>query len=383
MNRPIVHLAKVAGVAGAETYLLSLLPGLRARGWDVRLLMLHEGEQGAREFARALAAAGVRVEAVRLDADVDPRAFVRLVRSLVRTRPVLVHTHLVHADVYGQPAARLAGVPVRFSTKHGFNEFRENPRVAVADRLVGRLVDVHVAASRGLARYLAETEGFDEHVFEVAHYGVPLASAAASPNVGPPRALAIGRLIPIKGHIVLLRALALANAEVRELELCIAGTGPLEATLRSLAKELGIQERVRLLGHVQPVEPALEESSFVVVPSLGEGFGLVALEAMERSRAVVASAVGGLLDIVDDRKTGLLVPPGDADSLAEAIVALARDPERAARMGAEGRRRAERNFSEEHSIDRIEQLYVDALENRRAGTGSSRTGVGGSSGSTD
>src|SRR5262249_26488655 len=175
VNRPIVHIAKVAGIAGAETHLLSLLPGLRARGRDVRFVMLHEGEPGAREFARALAARGVPVEAIRLGADVDARAFLRLVRSLVRARPALAHTHLVHADVYGQPAAWLARVPVRFSTKHGFNEFRENPHFARADRFVGRLVDVHLAVSHGLAHYLAQTEGFDASAFEIAHYAVPLA----------------------------------------------------------------------------------------------------------------------------------------------------------------------------------------------------------------
>src|SRR5262249_16348675 len=147
--------------------------------------------------------------------------------------------------------------------------------------------------------------------------------------------------------------------------------------------ELGIEDRVRLLGHVQPVQPAVEESSFVVVPSLGEGFGLVALEAMERGRAVVASGVGGLLDLVADGETGLLVPPAGAVALAEAIVALARDPDRAARMGAEGRRSAEQRFPEERAIDRMEQLYVDALEGRRASTWPLRNGASGSSASTD
>jgi glycosyltransferase involved in cell wall biosynthesis len=361
----VVHLAKVAGISGAEKHLLSLVPGLRARGWDVRFAMLHENEPGAREFARALAERGVPVEAIRLRADVDPRAFLRLVRSFARTRPALVHTHLVHADVYGQPAALLTRVPVRFSTKHGFNEFRENPRFARVDRFVGRLVDVHVAVSHGLAHYLAQAEGFDESAFEIVPYGVRLA-APAGPYLGPPRVLAIGRLIPIKGHAVLLRALAAALTEVPDLELRIVGAGPLEQSLRSLAAELGIEERVRLLGHVEDVRPAIEASSFVVAPSLGEGFGLAALEAMERSRAVVASGVGGLLDIVADGETGLLVPPGDADALARAIVALASDPGRAARMGEAGRRRAERDFSEQRCVDRIERLYLEALGPRRA-----------------
>ena len=99
-----------------------------------------------------------------------------------------------------------------------------------------------------------------------------------------PRLLCVGRLIPIKGHIVLLRAFAAAKKEVPGLELDIAGRGPLEPALRALARELGIADSVRFLGYVAPIQSAIERSAIVVVPSMGEGFGMVALEAMERAR---------------------------------------------------------------------------------------------------
>ena len=128
MKRGIVlHLQKVAGISGSEAHLLALLPKLRERGWDVRMLMLHENEPGAWDFARALTARGVPLDSIPLRADVDPIAFVRLVAYLVRMRPAILHTHLVHADAYGLLAGTAARVPVRFSTKHGFNEFREAP----------------------------------------------------------------------------------------------------------------------------------------------------------------------------------------------------------------------------------------------------------------
>ena len=148
------------------------------------------------------------LDAIPLRADVDPIAFVRLGGYLVRHRPEILHTHLVHADAYGQMAGLLARVPVRFSTKHGFNEFREGRAFALGDRTVASLAHVHIAISRGLARYLSETEGFREESFEIVHYGI-------TPNGDPPpydgavpRLLCVGRLIPIKGHIVLLRAFA-------------------------------------------------------------------------------------------------------------------------------------------------------------------------------
>ena len=99
-----------------------------------------------------------------------------------------------------------------------------------------------------------------------------------------------------------------------------------------------------------------------MVPSFGEGFGMVALEAMGRGRPVIASAVGGLPEIVEDGRTGLLIPAGDAEALARAIRELADDPARAAAMAAAGRARALEEFSQERCTDRIEAIYRAALE---------------------
>ena len=366
MSDLILHIQKVAGISGSEAHLLSLLPRLRERRWNVRMLMLHEHEPGAWEFADELRARGVPLDAIPLRADVDPIAFVQLAGYLATHRPALLHTHLVHADVYGQLAGTLARVSLRFSTKHGFNEFREGREFALADRAIASLAHVHIAISRGLARYLAETEGFSERGFQIVHYGIAVDGAVPAYVASPPRLLCIGRLIPIKGHVVLLRALAEARREVPNVELAIAGRGPLEPALRALAKELGLEDAVRFLGHVVPVQRAIEESGIVVVPSLGEGFGMVALEAMERARPVIAAAIGGLADIVREGETGLLVPPAEVEPLARAIVELARDPERAARMGRAGRDRALVHFLEARATDRTEILYRAFLDGTTA-----------------
>jgi glycosyltransferase involved in cell wall biosynthesis len=357
----VVHVAKVAGISGSENHLLLLLPALRERGFDVRFVMLHEGEPGAQEFAERLVDAGVPVESIGLRHALSPAALGRLTRLVLRHRPAILHTHLVHADFHGLPAGRLARVPVLVSTKHGFNTFRDRRVFAFADRTVAKLADVHVAISGGLARYLAEREGFDEVSFEVVHYGI---EPAADPPP-PPKATTlavVGRLIPIKGHDVLLRALAAVRPRVTDLTLRIAGDGPLDAGLRSTVRDLALDDAVLFLGRVAPVAPVLEEAGIVVVPSFGEGFGMVALEAMERGRPVIASAVGGLPEIVEDGRTGLLVPSGDVGALAAAIEELAGDPDRAAAMGAAGRVRAVERFSQDRCTDRIEALYRAALE---------------------
>ena len=357
----VLHLQKVAGISGSEAHLLALLPQLKQRGWDVRFLMLHEHEPGAWEFARELRARGIPLDAIPLAADVDPIAFFRIAGYLGRTRPGILHTHLVHADVYGQLTGALTGVPVRVSTKHGFNEFRENRGFALGDRAIATLAHTHIAISRGLARYLEEVEGFDGASFEIVHYGIE-PNGEPRPYAGEvPRLLCVGRLIPIKGHIVLLRAFAEARRQVPSLQLDVAGRGPLEPALRAVAKELEVEDAVHFLGYVAPIQRAIEEAAIVVVPSLGEGFGMVALEAMERARPVVAAEIGGLGELVEDGVTGCLVPAGEAAPLAAALVRLASDLPRAAEMGAAGRRRALEQFLQERCTDRTELLYRQAL----------------------
>ena len=127
---------------------------------------------------------------------------------------------------------------------------------------------------------------------------------------------------------------------------------------------LELDDRVTFLGRVALPGPVYERAEIVVVPSFGEGFGMVALEAMERGRAVIASDVGGLPEIVAAGETGLVVPCGDPTRLAEAIVELALDPARATGLGAAGRERAVSAFSQERCTERTETLYLTGARRR-------------------
>jgi glycosyltransferase involved in cell wall biosynthesis len=359
----VLHVQKVSGVSGSEAHLLSLLPLLRERGWDARMVVLHEGEPGAAEFVDRMRAAGVPTEAWRMRFDLDPTVPARLLRR----RPQILHTHLVHADLLALPVGALTRVDVRVSTKHGFNEFRSSRMLALADRAAARCAHAQIAISAGLARYLADTEGFAGDAFTVVHYGIE-AGPEPPPPPDAPRLAAVGRLIPIKGFDLLLEAFARARAEVPELTLELAGAGPLEGELRAAAPP-----GVELLGRVSPPGPVYERNAVVVVPSRGEGFGMVALEAAERGRAAIVSDVGGLPEIVADGETGLVVPSGDVDALAAAIVRLARDPALAARLGAAARQRALDQFSAAAAADGVDTLYRTLLARRSTAAAPSST----------
>ena len=188
----VLHVQKVAGISGSEAHLLQLLPALKSRGWDIRFLMLHEHEPGAWDFARELTSRGIPLDSISLAADVDPFAFLRLAGYLARRRPMILHTHPMHADVYGQLAGALTAVPLRVSTKHGFNAFRENPGFALGDRAIATFAHTHIAISLGRPPPLA-----DRGLPRVRLRGHPLrdrgARRAGGAFRGPPRFLCIGR----------------------------------------------------------------------------------------------------------------------------------------------------------------------------------------------
>jgi glycosyltransferase involved in cell wall biosynthesis len=168
------------------------------------------------------------------------------------------------------------------------------------------------------------------------------------------------RLIPGKGHDVLIPAVADAARAVGAVKLLVAGDGPERAHLEQLAEECCPPGTVKFLGFVPDIAPfmhACDALAFPTLPELSEGFGLAALEAMAAGRPVIASAVGSLPEVVDDGITGRLVPPSSVPELESAILELARDRELCARLGANGAIRARTEFPLEKMVRSTLDVY--------------------------
>jgi glycosyltransferase involved in cell wall biosynthesis len=196
-----------------------------------------------------------------------------------------------------------------------------------------------VAASHALAE---AARSLGARVVRIVPSGVTIPASVAPPEE-PPHVLYVGRLSAEKGVLELAEAAA-------GLPLRVVGDGPLRAQVPSE-------------GFVAPGElgPWFERAAVVAAPSRREGYGVVAREAMAWGRPVVASAVGGLLDAVEDGVTGLLVPPGDVDSLRTALERLLEDAELRARLGAAARKKAQREFSFEAATAALLAVYEEAL----------------------
>jgi glycosyltransferase involved in cell wall biosynthesis len=174
--------------------------------------------------------------------------------------------------------------------------------------------------------------------------------------------LGIGRLLDQKGFDVAVEALAFLSDSHPDLELVIAGGGPDLEKIRAHAARWGVSSRVRMLGPVprDEIRALLDRASIAIVPSRHtEGFSLAALEAAHAARPVIASAVGGVVETVEDGITGVLVPPDRPIELARAIAQMIDDPEGTALMGKRGHERADERFAFDTCVDEYHRLYQD------------------------
>jgi glycosyltransferase involved in cell wall biosynthesis len=357
----VLHVHKIRGVGGSERHLLALLPALRERGVDARFLGLDVSGSDAPRFYAELEAAGVPHTHVRCGLDVDPRLAAAVVRAARAEAPDLLHTHLVHADVYGAMASAAMRVPM-VSTRHNDDRYLLGP-FRYVDRAFAARARRLVAISDAVRRFLAAA-GHAEEKLSTIHYGLDALPQTPSERTpaevgipeGAPLLLAIGRLTEQKDHPTLLRAFARARERHPGAVLAVLGIGPLEAETRALVRDLGLEGAVVLPGRLE-IRDWLERADVFVHSSRWEGFGMVLLEAMLAALPVVATRVSAVPEVVADGESGLLVEAGDADGLAAALDALLSDPARARAFGEAGLRRAREHFSLARMTERTIALY--------------------------
>lgn len=367
----VLHVQKVAGIGGSERHLLDLLPSLRDRGMDVRMCVL--AGKGHAPFTQGLRESHIETTAVPMTNDVSVSVIPTLMKQVEDYRPDLVHTHLVHADVYGQLAAQIKGIP-SLASFHSSNPFYRKHMVAAVTRFAYRKARAVIAISRHVASFLDELALVEPSKVRTVPYGIATAAwqrdeesrQRLRASFGMDERVAIGvasRLFPNKGHDVLIRAFR----DVVDVENCclfVAGDGVLRAELEALSTVALPTQSYRYLGYVGDIVGFMNACDIMVFPTqqgFGEGFGLAALEAMAAARPVVASRIDSLPEVVVDGVSGLLVEPGDVSALAAALSALVKDPVLRKKMGNEGRRRAESGFSLQRMSDSIMAIYEEIL----------------------
>ncbi len=385
MRRVIAYVDHATQVGGAEKSLVELIARLDPVRWDPVIVhtpgaqwLRYARDCGARlhagipasdlyEARRDELSSGVIASARRALGALEP--VTGLWREIGGLGPALVHTNSTKMHLVAGMAARLQGLPVVWHMRDLLTEAGARAWLQRAARMVRPHI---IAISDAVA---AQFEGLGCPVYVVRN-GIPLERFTPGPvpqglraelgvPEGAPVACVVGRLTPWKGHEVLLRAWPAVQQRMPDARLIVVGEvafwdDSYGLQLRALADELGIAGSVCWAGFREDVADVLRLSDLLVLPSIDEPFGRVIIEAMSVGLPVVATASGGVPEIVVDGETGLLVPPGEPEALADAIAAVFADEAGARAMGEAGRSRALEHFDVRRVARQVQAIY-DAI----------------------
>jgi glycosyltransferase involved in cell wall biosynthesis len=374
----VLYFSNSLARGGTEEHILTLLRGLDRSRFRAAFVCTPEVAEAMRRDVPE----DVELTPMRLRAPRHVGA-ARALRLLVRAHRVdVVHSHLFYASLFASPIAKLARVPLVVETPHVRESWRQGlKRHYVVDRVVGRFVDQYIAVSEANRRYLIEDKGLPAQKIVVIHNGCDL--RRFRPHGRAPadmrRALGfadddavlvvVGRLEPQKGHRVLFDALPAIRRQFPGARVVCVGDGALRVELERQVAALGVTDAVRFVGQQPNVADWLALADATVLPSFYEGLPLAAIESLAAGRPMVATAVDGTPEVIVDGVTGLTVPPGNADELAQAICRLLADPWLSEKLAVAGRDRVLERFGAERQIRRTEALYELALARRRARRG--------------
>jgi glycosyltransferase involved in cell wall biosynthesis len=353
---------------GAEHALFMLIRQLDPARW--RSVLLLEAGEDIEPLAERARAAGAEVRLI------DPlplgllgaRRMLGLTRFLRAERPSVFHAHLSWplAAKYGLAAAVAARIPAVVATVQLVPDFPIGRSSHVQLRVLSALVDRYIAVSHDIARRLVDEFHWPRRKIDVIYNAVDLerfdrpSTARIRAELGAegrPIVLTPARLDPQKGHRVLLDAAASLPGVV----FALAGDGPERGALEARSRILGIDDRVHFLGFRHDIPDLLATADVFLLPSLYEGSSLAVLEAMAARRAVVSSDIGGTRELIEHRRSGVLVPPGDAGAVAAALRELLADETLRSRLAGRGRERVEREYTADAMADATQRVYESVL----------------------
>ncbi|MDQ3621042.1 MAG: glycosyltransferase [Verrucomicrobiota bacterium] len=373
MTRRILHVITGIDRGGAENHLLDLVKHQRAMGMEVEVAYL----RGQGYWAGALTQLGARVHRLGLRFYGDLAPLLRLRRLIKNSALSLVHAHLPPSELYSRLA--LLGVSARslplLITKHNDERFYEGPGQRLMGRWVARRAGFVIAISEAVKKYMGGTGlGIDLRKIHTIVYGIDAEPFARVPSAevalarkkwgiaGDAMVIGfVGRLVDQKDLDTLIRGFALFAPSVPNARLVIVGRGPLETRLRELTSELAIEDRVVWAGFRDDIGVVMNAFDVFALTSLYEGFGLVLLEAMASRRAVIATRVSAVPEVVLDGETGLLITSRHPIELAAAFKKVT-DRFFRVQLGEAGARRVNHAFTLQAMCQKTDTLYARCLQ---------------------
>lgn len=364
--------------AGAERVQEMLLRSLDPHLFETSCVALINGA-----FVHRARALGLPVTLLPMEHRADVKVIRELVHFLRAHQIDLVHTHTVRTNVVGRAAARMAGIPVvthvHSHPRYDTDRLWKNLSNYALDRITRRWTARFLCVSRHLRDSL-QREGVPPECLRVVPNGIELEHFQYTPQLeaaaqGLREALAlvpeaqlvsmVALLRPLKGVEVFLEALAHVTKALSHVHGLLVGpfeSPNYQSRIESYCRQLRLDQHIHCVGFQEDTRPAFLASDLVVLPSYwGEGMPFSVLEAMALGKPVIASRIGGLSEIVQDGYTGLLVPPGDAVALADALQTLLQDPKRMRILGLNAQRFVQEHHDAKRCVRQIEKNYLEVL----------------------
>jgi len=368
---PLAYFSNSKARGGVEEHMLALLRGLDRKQFR---LMLICSPEAAREFSSDVPS-DVRIVPIAYRSLAHGKGGIQLAQLLRRNRIKILHSHLFYSSLFASPLGWLTRVPVIVETPHLRELWRHGivKGSFLVDRTISRFVDAYIAVSQANASYLTQVKRLPPSKVHVIHNGTNVKRFQDQPSISQEKRLALGfvksdpvilvpaRLEPQKGHRVLLQALPTILSEFPAVKVVLVGDGALRNELQAQVQQKALAGSVRFVGRQADMERWFELCDFSVLPSFYEGLPLVAIESLAAGKAMVATEVDGTPEVILSGRTGLTVPPGNPEALAQAICKMLRNPNMRKAMGVFGREWVATHFTEEQQIQKTQQLYFELM----------------------
>jgi glycosyltransferase involved in cell wall biosynthesis len=358
-------------VGGAQKHIYEVLRRLDRSRFTPRVYCLKR--RGS--IVQSLERLGVRVTDLEIgDSLSTPKSLFRLfefAQHLRRERVSLLHCYLPRASFFGAIAGRIAGVPAVLVSKRSLDR-QDSLKQVFLCRVADAWADLVLANSQAVLRHAVEVGRCRPDKLRLLVNGIDIEryrnASVNGLNCQVPLVGTVLRLEHIKGPAVFIEAAKRIVDEMPETRFMIIGDGSMRANLERLGGSLGVADRVQFLGERDDVDVILPSFSIFILPSLVEGMSMALLEAMAAARPIVATAVGGNLDLIRDGDNGLLVPPGDPEQMALTAVKLLKNPQWAKRLGQTARTMVLTHHSANGMVRRLEEIYKELLQRRALNT---------------
>ncbi|MFZ6645826.1 TIGR03088 family PEP-CTERM/XrtA system glycosyltransferase [Undibacterium sp. TJN25] len=366
----VVHLLYRLDFGGLETLVAECVNRMPADKYRHAIVCLTDYTA----FSQKITRPGVEIHALHKPPGLGLGTHAKLWKLLRKLKPAILHTYNLAAIEYSFTAA-MAGVPVRIHAEHGrdlSDPQGKNPKHNMLRRLLIPFIDCYVPVSRDLRQWLKDVIRVPEdknllinNGVDTAHFHPALGQASQEDAAARPFVVGtVGRVQDIKNHkglvIAFQRLLELLPEYKDRLRLQIVGDGPLMAQLKEQVQTAGLSEHIWLAGARADIADLMRGFSVFVLPSFAEGTPVTLLEAMSSGLPVIASAVGGIPDVVSEQHTGILIQATDHEAIAASLADYYRQPEKAAAHGAAGRLLVEQRYSIAAMLLNYTRLY-DAL----------------------